>query len=282
MATLPSDLLPMVDALLPLLRRFCRGEYGIALGGAHAKGVADAASDVDLYVFARQVLTNDERTRLCAELSGARAIVSWGEIEPFSQAGTDFYLGPHKVECWLRNADHMAATIADCQAGVIRHDLVTWTVMGFYNHCALSDLNKMIPLEDPNGLLAGWQAEVREYPPKLRAAIIAQHLRAARFWPGNFHYLSAVERCDVIYVTGIVQQVVTNLIQVVFALNRTYFPGEKKLHAALDHLAFKPAGFTGRIERLMFPRAEPDVAYLRQQSRELAELVEEVAALTRS
>jgi hypothetical protein len=37
-----TDLTSIVDALLPLLRQFPRGEYGIALGGAHAKGVDGA------------------------------------------------------------------------------------------------------------------------------------------------------------------------------------------------------------------------------------------------
>jgi hypothetical protein len=278
--TLPDGLAALMDRLLPVVRRFCVGEYGIALGGAHAKGVDDAASDVDVYLFARQVLPNEERARLVGEIADDPAsIISWGQVEPFVQAGTDFYLGPQKVECWLRNIKMISATIADCRSGVVKHDLVTWTVMGFYNHCALSDLDKMIPLEDPHGILARWKELVSEYPPKLRAAILAEYLRGAKFWPGNFHYLSAVERCDVIYVTGIVQQVVNNLIQVIFALNRVYFPGEKKLDVALERLATKPAGFTQCIKGLVFPGVSPDVAYLRRQSHALTALVSEVEAL---
>ena len=34
--------------LVPLLRSFCTGDAGIALGGAHAKGAADPESDLDL------------------------------------------------------------------------------------------------------------------------------------------------------------------------------------------------------------------------------------------
>jgi hypothetical protein len=282
MIDLPATLTPLVEQLLPALRGFSRGEYGIALGGSHAKGVADERSDLDLYVFAREVLPNEERTRLIERLPGVTGIVSWGQTEPFIQAGTDFYLARQKVEVWLRNADYMADTIGDCRAGIVRHDMVTWTVMGFYNHCALSDVSKMRALEDPYGILARWQAAVSEYPPELRDAIIGRHMQAARFWPGNFHCLSAVERGDVIYVAGIVQQVVDNLIQVLFALNRVYFPGEKKLAAALDHLPVKPEAFVARIERLVFPAATAEVGYLGEQSRELAALVEEVCALVAS
>ena len=271
---------PIVNELLSLFRQLPIGEYGIALGGAHAKGVDDAESDVDVYVFAHEVLPNDERARLAASVADASPPMSiWGQTAPFDQAGTDFYVRGIKIECWLRNADHIAATIAECREGVVRRDLVTWTTTGFYNHCALSDVYHMAPVEDPAGLLAHWKADVAVYPPKLREAIIACHLPAAHFWPRNFHYASAVERADIIYTTGIIQQVIHNLIQVVFALNGAYFPGDKKLNAVLSHLPTQPEQFVPRIERLIFPAAEPDRALLRRQREELICLVDEVDRL---
>jgi hypothetical protein len=277
MRSVPTEI---AQDLLPLLRQFVKGDYGIALGGAHAKGLADAESDVDFYLFAREILSNEERARLCREFGIAPdSITVWGTHEPFSQAGTDFYRSGHKIECWLRNSALMSETIAECQAGVVRRDLVTWTVTGFYNHCALSDLCHMQPLDDPAALLAGWQAAVREYPPLLRETIIDTHLRAAQFWPDNFHYDSAVQRGDVIYVMSIVHQVIHNLIQVVFALNRTYFPGDKKLHIALDQLDTIPADFVARIERLMLPTSGTPASFTQQRAA-LQELVREVTALT--
>jgi hypothetical protein len=276
---MPTSLPAVVEELLPLLRQFVQGDYGIALGGAHAKGAADAESDLDFYVFARRILPGDARQRLCREFAlPLNTVTGWGVHEPFVQAGTDFYLNGLKVECWFRNIDHLAAIIEDCQAGIVKRDFVTWTVTGFYNHCALSDLSQMIPVDDPAGILAGWQAAVRDYPPLLRMNIIATHMPAAKFWRGNFHYHSAVRRGDVIYVMSIVHQVIHNLIQVVFALNKTYFPGDKKLQAALDKLTVKPADFGGRIGRLMLPQDGTPETLTRQQH-DLEALVDEVEAL---
>ena len=214
------------------------------MGGAHAKGVDDAESDIDLYVFGRQALSGEERTRLCEQPGcSVESVVSWGDTREFSQAGTDFRFRGRKIECWLRSIEYVSNIVAECKAGVVRHDFVTWTVMGFYNYCTLSDLNEMIPVDDPYGILARWKSEVSEYPWRLREAIIGGHMRAAKFWPDNFHYKSAIERRDVIYVTGIVQQVIANLIQVVFALNQAYFPGEKKLDVALSHLELEARFF---------------------------------------
>jgi hypothetical protein len=271
-----------IEQLTPLLARFCQGDYGIALGGAHAKGMDDPASDLDLYVFARQVLPTAQRAQLCTDYgTGIESVVSWGEDAPFVQGGTDFVYRGQKVEVWLRNIDYIDEIIAECQAGIVKHTLVTWTVMGFYNHCALSDLRNMVPVDDPHGVLAHWKGLVGEYPPKLRAAILARHMDAAKFWPQNFHYLSAIQRGDILYVQGIVNQVVHNLFQVLFALNRAYFPGDKKLDLAIDHLPTKPADFTARVKRIVASQVPADQAFLAWQCGELNALVNEVEALMR-
>ena len=270
----------LAHELAPLLRQFVHGEYGIALGGAHAKGVEDAESDLDLYIFARDILPNAERTRLCRQLIGNEPqVVSWGHDAVFTQAGTDFYYQGQKVECWLRHADLISTSVAECRRGIVKREFVTWTTTGFYNHCVLSDLSHMVPLEDPAGMLARWQREVAVYPPELRQAIMEQHLSAAHFWPDNFHYLSAIERCDLIYVTGIVQQAAHNLIQVLFALNRVYFPGDKKLDVAIRLLPLKPERVEERLQRLIFPGAQPTKELLSEQGEELRRLVREVDVL---
>jgi hypothetical protein len=74
--------------------------------------------------------------------------------------------------------------------------------------------------------------------------------------------------------------VIYNLIQVIFALNRAYFPGDKKLEVALSHLTIKPDRFTERIQWLLFPGAQPDTALLNEQRQALCALVQEVITLT--
>ena len=184
-----------------------------------------------------------------------------------------------KVEVWLRNIETVDEIVDECARGIARREFVTWTVMGFYRHCTLSDLYNMRPLKDPDGILARWKAAVSVYPPKLRTTILETHLQAAQFWPDNFHYRTAVERCDVIYTTGIVQQVVHNLIQVIFALNSTYFPGDKKLALALEHLEVRPPEISQRIEALLSPSGGRTRAALEQQRKEVRLLVGQVEAL---
>ncbi|MCL5269892.1 MAG: DUF4037 domain-containing protein [bacterium] len=274
---LNKETMVVVEALLPLLRRFVSGPYGIAVGGAHAKSMADPESDLDVYVFAGAALSNSERTRLTVQLApDTKDVVSWGSTTPFEQAGTDFYLGNLKIECWLRNTAAIERMIDECVEGVVRRDFVTWTTTGFYNHCCLSDMNKMIPVDDSSGILARWKRRIGRYPPRLRDSIIRQHLGAARFWPNNFHYRSAIERQDVIYTAGIVQQVVHNLIQTLFAANEVYFAGDKKLSTAIARLNDVPAHFSERVQRLLFPSVPVSVDALRSQQEELQQMVKAV------
>ncbi|MHB1460672.1 MAG: DUF4037 domain-containing protein [Armatimonadota bacterium] len=270
----------MVQELIPLFRQFATSEYGIAIGGAHAKGVADDESDLDIYLFSSSILSNDDRTRLTGGFSpDITEIVTWGVEQPFEQGGSDFYYKGTKVECWLRSSELIDGTISECREGIIKQELVRWTTTGFYNHCCLSDLQNMIPVDDRCGLLARWQHGIAEYPPDMQKAIIEKHLSGARFWPHNFHYSSAVERQDIIYTTGIVQQVVHNLIQVLFAVNKSYFPGDKKLAKALGRLDRLPYRFVDRIHELLFPGTPATVELLRQQQLTLQQLLKDVEEL---
>jgi predicted nucleotidyltransferase len=279
----PEAIRQVVSDLLPLVRQFARGEYAIALGGSYAKGTADDEADVDLYLFAHDVLPNDERTRIASAFSSEiEGIRSWGEDAPLTNAGTDFRFREHNVECWLRDIGHIDRSIAECQQGVVKREFVTWTTTGFYNHCCLSDLSVMLPLDDPFDIIARWKSEVATYPPKLRQAIVHHHLNAAHFWPDNFHYLSAIERQDVIYATGIVQQVVHNLVQVLFALNEVYFPGDKQLDAALAHLPRKPRELSERIGALLFPGTPATAEVLREQRERLRSLLADVREMAAS
>ena len=62
---LDEKVMAKVEALLPLLRKFPCGDYGIAVGGAHAKKMDDSESDLDLYVFLQSTGPISLETRNC-------------------------------------------------------------------------------------------------------------------------------------------------------------------------------------------------------------------------
>ncbi|MDF0673525.1 MAG: DUF4037 domain-containing protein [Nitrospira sp.] len=154
-----------------------------------------------------------------------------------------------------------------------------WTVMGFFNYVLLADIRTMQIIEDPYATLARWKTDVATYPEPMRQSILHRFMREAMFWPENFHYRTAVERADIIYTSALVQRVVQAVIQVIFALNREYFQGEKRLAQALVKLPLLPKAFPVRLQALVSPATGSGVEQLREQRRELCALVAEVQSL---
>jgi hypothetical protein len=274
--TTPDEI---VSRQLPMLRTWLAGEYGIAIGGSYAKGSGDSLSDIDIYLFANEALPAARRAeQVVAELGAEARPESWGGDDPFVQGGTDFWHAGQRVECWLRSTREVDRTLQACLGGEVRREYVVWTVMGFLSYTALADVHSMKIVDDPHGILARWKAAVATYPEALRQSILGRFMPEAAFWPENFHYLTAVQRGDVIYTSAIVQQVLQALIQVVFALNRVYFPGEKRLAHAMEKLPVQPSGCARRVQELLAP-ASVDVAGLETQQRALADLVAEMRSL---
>lgn len=271
-----------VASLLSLVRLFADGDYGIALGGSYAKGIADEVSDLDIYLFAPVISPHEKRKAIATAYStDIASLVCWDVGNPILQGGVDFRFHGRPIETWLRSTTLIDDAIEECRQGIVKRDMLTWTTTGFYNHCCLSDINVMITLEDPAGIIGRWKSEIAVYPPKLRHTIIEQHLDSARFWPWNPHYQSAVDRGDLIYVTGIVQQVVHNILQVLFALNETYFPGDKKLLQILNHLPVQPQHLGSRVNALLWPDTLATPQALKRQQSELQNLVHETTALVK-
>jgi len=270
----------IIRELLPLLRRFSRGARAVALGGSCAKGQRDEHSDVDVYLFADRVVGGAERDAAVLEALGpAAAPVSWGIDDPFVQGGTDFVYGGVRVECWLRSTSAVDAAVAESVRGVVRREYVAWTVSGFFHHGVLADVHSLRIVEDAGEVLARWKAMTATYPEALRSTILRRFMAEAAFWPGNPHYQTAIERGDVIYTAGIVQLVVHAIVQVLFALNREYFPGEKRLAESLGRLPIAPTDVGRRITALVAPGTPRDAVALRAQREALAALVDEVGRL---
>ncbi len=274
---------PFVAALLPLLHRLCVGRVSIAIGGSRAKGGADRWSDLDLYLFSMDVPPRQERERLVTTmLPNASEVTSWGCDDSFVEGGTDFVLDGVRVECWHRNETSVEEKLQASLNGEIRRQYSAWAVMGFFDHAVLADIRTMQIVTDANGTINRWKQAVRVYPEALRRSLLHRFIREVGFWPNNPHYRSAIERVDRIYTAAIVQHTLHALIQVLFALNREYFPGEKQLARAMDTLTLRPQGLSDRISRILNPGTAMGCDELAGQARALADLVMDTTTLVGS
>lgn len=234
-----STILEQIEQLLPALKKSCKGRYIIGLGGSIAKGSADAHADIDLYIIAEDWGSLNDTAETFKALPEVTACTHW-EPENRSEGGVDFTFSETPVECWWRRLESVDTTFSEAYSGTVKIDPVFWTPAGFYNHTLLSDLHYLIPLADPDGILKEWQKKLQQYPQKLKESIIKQNIGIAGFWRDNPHLESALKRDDLIYLSSIQNQGIQCITQALFAINETYFSGDKKLGKKLAKLPKTP------------------------------------------
>lgn len=271
-----------IKDLVEHLKGTAEGKCAIALAGAHAKGAADAASDIDLYIFAERARPYARRLELIRSAADP-GTTPWVDAE-FDAApwggGMDFQYRGTPVEVVGRTLARVDRVVEDCLAGRFEIIPATWTSNGYYTFIYLAELSFIRPVWDPNGVLAAYQSKAAVYPEPLRRSILETFLGRAGTWMDNFHYESAVRRGDILFTAPIILHTVLDMVQVVFALNRTYFTGDKKLEAALAKLPFCPDALRPRnLEVLLTAAREP--RQLERQRQLLREAWAELSRRTR-
>jgi hypothetical protein len=110
-----------------------------------------------------------------------------------------------------------------------------------------------IPLRS-SGLLAGWQARLRDYPEELAAARIEE---AALPWGGftPAGLLTVIRPGERLSLLEWMFDGALRVLRIVYAINRVWEPTPKRLARRVEPLAVKPERLAERIEEAL---TEPD------------------------
>jgi hypothetical protein len=255
---LPSRVQAVTDDVLPIIRAFADGRYAVSVAGSIGRGNADQHSDIDIRMYVDTLSADHTRVEQQLDVAMAR----------WSQQGVVI------DGCWIRPVDEVSAELARwCSGGVVPEPIV-WTIWGYHLPC---DVYHQTIVEDPFGIIAGWKALVQNYPPLMKAALLQEHLAPVRYWRQDYHYRHKVQRQDVVFLAGLTSKLVHHLIQILFALNETYYVGDGNNLAFVQRFAHVPDNFAARVEDVLYPR-RGDGMY-EQQRDTLFQLVDEVEAL---
>jgi len=269
------EIATVIDELLPLYKQVLRGKYAIALAGAHAKGSADGNSDLDMFIYTEDVASYEAREAVFQKPGIEQLWISPDIVTQSWGGSIDFVYNGLKVETTIKQWSQLSKLVEECLSGSIRIAPETWTLNGYYNYICLSEIDFVQSIEDSYQMLSSLKEKIKTYPPALKRAILDHFWPKSRMWIDNFHYLSAIERMDIVYTSGIVNQTIHNMTQVLFALNENYFRGDKKLESQWRKLGFCPAALIDNVEILLTARR--DVGHLKRQRDILKEVAEEIA-----
>ncbi|MGN1048571.1 MAG: DUF4037 domain-containing protein, partial [Eubacteriales bacterium] len=186
----------------------------------------------------------------------------------------DFYYNGIPVETTVKYFSNIKRRIDECLDGHFEIIPQTWTSNGYYTYICLSEISAIKPVFETDGFIKEQKRRTQQYPEALRKTILGCFMARACTWMNNFHYDSAINRADYMFCAPIVLHTVFDLIQVIFAINRVYFFGDKRLEKALLDLPYCPASLTDNLLFLM--QSSTDIEQLQKQHEILKGIIEEL------
>jgi hypothetical protein len=226
------------------------GVLGVSLGGSVAAGFADAASDVDLHVYWRAPLAEPAaRAERLARVADAGSVavefLTWGREDRLR-------VGGRLVELIYVPLDELQAEVEQAYgAGLSGEGFVTAQL----NYAANGRL-----LHDAAGEVAAIrQRLVDAYPEATRRLVLRDNPFPMRTYLAQLR--GAQSRGDLLYVQHRRYAVQMVFFNVLFALNRRYHPGEKRLLRHLEHCPIRPADCATRwAQSTRLPADDPALA----------------------
>lgn len=260
-STFPPAIQTIMDEFIPICRKIAGDQpYAISVGGSLGKGTWDHHSDVDFRLFTDQrVAWPNENPDLWADCYAGMA--RWKER------------GVNIDGIWSRSVAEIDADLARWFNGDYQPVDMVWTIWGYH---ILTDINNQFVIEDPYGIIAAWKSRLSVYPPALKRTILEKKLASLRYWRTDYHYAHKVERGDVVFLAGLTAKLVHEMIEILFALNETYYVGDGSNLTFVEKFKVAPENFSQRVRAVLYPQGQNA---LYAQCSGLAELVDEVITL---
>ncbi len=227
----------------------------VVLAGSRGGQLSDESSDIDLYVYAEPEPPEALRAAL-AQKYGERISIGnhfWehGDEWVASRLGTVLDI-MYRSPAWIE--EQIDRTLLKHQASV------------GYSTCFVYNVLHSEPLFDRDGWFAALQARAEQaYPEPLRHAIVAKNHPILRSTLSSyFHQIKlALGRNDHVSVNHRITALLASYFDILFAVNRLYHPGEKRLIAyVLTNCPKCPPDFEKQINELLSaasPTGRPDV-----------------------
>lgn len=264
------------------------GVRAVVLGGSRGRGVQTEASDYDIGIYyegeldvaalervARALDTPVEGRAYQARAADAPLMTGIGGWGPWVNGGGWLTVGGEPVDILYRDCARVERVIADVREGWFECAYHYGHPHAFVSTIYAGEMATCQALHDPHGFVARCKAALTPYPEALRAAAVTRFLDEARFFLAIS--AKAAAQSDVAFVTGNLFRAEACLMQVLFALNRTWLLNEKGALRLADGFAVKPADLKARVERALTLSA--DAAVLKASLATMSALVEDAAAL---
>jgi len=229
------------------------GLQAIVLGGYWASDTQRPDSDIDLGLYYSEVTPLDVNhiRKIALELNDipnpeVTELGGWGK---WVNGGAWLTIKGQRVDLLYRNIDFVSKIIDECNRGKTQFDYLQQPPYGFYSYiyCAETQICKV--LYDPQRALPSLKSKISRYSELLKSTIINGSL-----WHAEFSHEVATKSAnagDVYFVSGCLTRIASSLVQVLYALNETYFISDKGLKRDVEQFSLKPQDFVMRLDSIL-------------------------------
>jgi predicted nucleotidyltransferase len=239
----------------------------IVLGGSRASGKNDAASDYDVYVYLNRPLEAETRREIlektCSYIELGNA---YWELEDDCILNSGIVLELIYRDLTGLEAD-LTRVLLNCQAS------------SGYSTCLAENLRTARVLFDRNGSYVDLQRKFSfPYPDKLCQNIILKNreLLSGKIPSYDKQISKAVARGDLVSVNHRITEFLASYFDILFALNRRYHPGEKRLAEICQaECELLPEDFRENLEKLPAQSQFDPVLIVQNMVEKLDKILEE-------
>lgn len=125
-----------------------------------------------------------------------------------------------------------------------------WTVYGYH---ILTDIFNQKILYDPLKTAENWHNRLDPYPAPLAEYIISYHGEILKYWQNDYHFKHKVMLCDFVFLSSLFSKLIHHILEIIYAKNRFYYPGDGHNIKFLDSFKLKPSNLKERIKNILYP-----------------------------
>lgn len=203
--------------------------------GSVARDYADHSSDIDLAVFWTESPTAKERRDIITRAGGR-----YRHPSPFTreEAGWTEHYELAGVAIDVRH------TTVEATEGLLT-DVLERADPSPSKQQRLAALCSALPLTNPP-LITRWQQQAAAYPRELAVAMVQQHLRFRPAWEQE----KLAERNEVLVLYDSFCTIEKDILLVLLALNRLYYPGWQWIDRVVEQMQLAPPDLSPRFKQL--------------------------------
>ncbi len=225
----------------------------VVIGGSYATGTQRPDSDLDLGLFYDEYnpIGKEDIEKAITKLGGKdKTIISdIGEWGKWMNGGVWMIIDNQRIDFIYRNYQFVSKTIYECLEGKIDTDFYQQPAFGFYNYIYCAEIQLSRTLYDPENRVADLKQKVATYPNKLKTGVTNKFLWDAQFSLSRAQ--KSEKRNEVFIVAGCLVRIINDLVQILYALNDTFYFGEKKFYKDIDVIKIKPPDFLEKINKIL-------------------------------